>query len=61
MEKDRLGVTGGMVPGGCCAKYFSNRVVSSGFQGAVQIWNYVEVVVLYLVFMQYKYVAYIIY
>ncbi|XP_021955875.1 probable elongator complex protein 2 [Folsomia candida] len=42
MEKDRLGVTGGMVPGGCCAKYFSNRVVSSGFQGAVQIWNYVE-------------------
>jgi hypothetical protein len=43
MEKTRLGVIGGMIPGGCCAKYYMDRVISSGFQGAVQVWEFKEV------------------
>jgi len=43
MEKTIFGGNGGMIPGGYGAKFNGKSVVSSGFQGAIQIWTNNEV------------------
>jgi len=46
-EKVRLGVVGGQIPGGFCARFNEAFVAVSGFHGAIQIWSWAAEMVIW--------------